>query len=423
MQRREFISRSISVSAFASLPLSELYTQVNANATRSSSGDDKTFDAIVIGVGSTGSATCYYLAKQGLNVLGLEQFDIPHELGSHAGQSRIIRKAYFEHPDYVPLLQRAYQNWKSLEDESRAQLYFKTGLLYFGKSDSPLIKGLRESAQKYSIEVNDLTAKQLSTQFPQFDIPEGYDRLIEPDAGFVTPERAILLYTERALQNGASIHTKEKTLAWDKSANVITVKTNKDTYQCNKLIITVGPWAGKVIPDLTKNLNVTRQMVAWVKPKKWQPFELGNFPCWTIADDARPGIYYGFPILNTAKFGGPIGLKLAHHTPGAISDPDTVNRIPLEEDESNLVSALNKFIPDGYESTHVMKTCLYTNTPDENFILDFLPGYDKDVVVASGFSGHGFKFASVVGEILSDMAVKGNTSQPIGFLNVKRFSK
>lgn len=418
MKRREFIGKTLGASAAAtSLPLPELYGRVSRQARMSSIDQQKNFDAIVIGVGSMGSSACYYLAKQGHRVLGLEQFDIPHDLGSHAGQSRIIRKAYFEHPDYVPLLERAYQNWKSLEAETGEQLYFKTGLLYFGKPDHALIKGLRLSATKYGIEVKDMTAEQ----FPQFSIPKGYDRLFEPDAGLVTPERSVLLYTERALKLGAAIHTKEKTLEWNRTGTTLTVKTDKGTYQCSKLIITAGPWAGKAVPNLAKNLTVTRQMIAWVKPKKWDSFTLGNFPCWTIADDARPGIYYGFPILSAAKFGGPIGLKLAHHYAGTISDPDAVNRVPSKEDEANLVYALNKFMPDGYESTHVMKTCLYTNTPDEHFILDYVPGQDKDVVIAAGFSGHGFKFASMVGEVMADLAMKGGTNMPIGFLNAGRF--
>ena len=422
MKRREFVYKTLGASAItASLSLAELNAAVNNQISNSASQKKKNYDVIVIGVGSMGSSTCYYLTKQGYSVLGLEQYDIPHELGSHAGQSRIIRKAYFEHPDYVPLLEKSYLNWKALEDETGAQLYFKTGLLYFGNSDQALIKGLRLSASKYSIEINDLTAQQVSANYPQFRIPEGYERLIEPEAGFITPERAVLLYTERAIQNGAAIHTKEKTIEWKKTGNTITVKTDKNTFQCNKLIITAGPWAGKVIPTLSKNLSVTRQIIAWVKPKKWQPFELGNFPCWTIADESKPGIFYGFPILSTGKFGGTIGLKLAHHTHGIISDPDTINRNPTVEDESNLIYALSKFIPDGYESTHVMKTCMYTNTSDENFILDYIPGYEKDVVVAAGFSGHGFKFASVVGEIMADLAMNGKTDQPTGFLNAKRF--
>ena len=421
MKRRDFMSKATVLTAAASsVPLAQLYARVNKQATQVASPAPN-YDVIVLGVGSMGSSTCYHLAKQGVSVLGIEQFDIPHELGSHAGQSRMIRKAYIEHPDYVPLLQSAYKNWHSLEAETGAELYFKTGILYVGKHNHPDITGLRKSAQLYSIEVNDLSRQQLAAQFPQFRIPEGYEVVIEPDAGFVTPERSILVYTERAIQLGAAIHTKEKTLDWKRNGGTITVTTNRQTYQCKKLIITAGPWAGKMIPGLSKNLKVTRQMVAWVKPRNWKQFELGTFPCWSIADDAQPGSFYGFPVLPTAKFGGPIGLKLAHHFHGTVSDPDNLNRVATPEDEAILVYALNKFFPEGYESTHVMKTCMYTNTPDENFILDFLPGQDKDVVVAAGFSGHGFKFSSVVGEIMADLAVKGSTAHPIGFLNAKRF--
>jgi sarcosine oxidase len=341
-------------------------------------------------------------------------------MGSHAGQSRIIRKAYFEHPDYVPLLIRAYRNWEELENATGSQVFFRTGLLYAGHKDHVLMKGIRQSSSIYRIRVDELSADEVKKQYSQFRLPTGYDILYEPDAGFVTPERAILLFTEQAIKNGVVIRTKEKVIEWKKTAHNITVLTDKDTYTCQKLVITAGPWAGKIIPDLQSKLRVTRQMIAWVSPKNWESFEMGNFPCWMIADDSNPGEYYGFPILPVGKLGGPIGLKLAFHFPGAVTDSDKVNRVPDAEDEARLVYALNKFIPEGYSSTLVMKTCMYTNTPDENFILDFLPGYD-DVVIATGFSGHGFKFASVVGEIMSDLALKGRTSLPIGFLNAKRY--
>lgn len=368
-----------------------------------------------------GSSTCYYLASRGYSVLGLEQFDIPHDQGSHAGQSRIIRKAYFEHPDYVPLLERAYENWREFENKTGSQIYFPTGLLYAGKSNDILIKGTRESARKYNVKVESLSIGEAKDRFPQFQIPEGYDVLFEPDAGFVTPERAILLFVEQAIRAGAHIHTKEKAISWKKEGETITVVTAKNTYTCKKLIITAGPWAGKMIPGFSTQLKVTRQVIAWVNPKEWKPFELGQFPCWMIDDHTQNGMYYGFPVLPVAKFGAPIGLKAALHYPGQVSDPDSVNRIPSKEDENNLVHGIDKFLSQGYSSTHVLKTCLYTNTSDEHFILDFLPGYNQDVVIAAGFSGHGFKFVSVVGEIMSDLAVKGKSELPIGFLNAQRF--
>ena len=404
-------------------PLRPVAEKVKQLIYKSNNIEQVNFDVIVLGVGSMGSSTCYYLAKQGIKVLGLEQFDIPNEMSSHAGQSRIIRKAYFEHSDYVPLLERSYQNWKQLEDITGTQVYFKTGLLYFGKPGHLMMKGVNKSADKYNIRLDRLSSKDLREKYPQIKIPDDYEKLFEPEAGFITPERAILLYTEKALQCGAVIKTKVKVLQWNKTKDGIQVTTSAGNYFAKKLIITTGPWAGKMIPGLSSVLSVTRQVVAWVIPKNISLFELGNLPCWMIADDAIPGAYYGFPVLPADRFYGPAGFKLAHHYPGTISDPDTISRVPTIDDETNLVYALNKFFPDGYKTTQVMKTCMYTNTSDENFILDFLPGYNKDVVIATGFSGHGFKFASVVGEIMSDLAIKGNTALPIGFLNTKRFEK
>jgi len=418
MKRREFIGNTVAIGGMASVvPISQLYSNVQKQL---SYNDSKTnYDVIVIGVGSMGSSACYHLAKQGHSVLGLEQFDIPHEIGSHTGQSRIIRKAYFEHPSYVPLLERAYKNWQSLEQAISSQLYFKTGLLYFGPDKHLLIKGTQESAIKYGIEVNQLTQKEQLKQFPQFKIPEDYTNLMEVDAGFVTPERAILAFTEQALKCGAIIHVKEKTLEWWKKDGVIKVKTNKQTYKCKKLVLTTGAWTSKFAA--VNNLEVTRQVMAWAQPKNWDMFDLNNFPCWTFADPSVKGIYYGFPILPASSFGGPVGLKFAHHTKGILSDPEIVSRNISKEEGSILVEAIRKFIPEGIDNIHSMKTCLYTYSPDEHFILDFY-NENKDVVIAAGFSGHGFKFASVIGEILSDLAIDGKTKYPIDFLSAKRFN-
>jgi sarcosine oxidase len=381
----------------------------------------KSFDVIVLGVGSMGSATCYNLAVSGVSVLGLEQFEIPHDQGSHAGQSRIIRKAYFEHPDYVPLLQRAYENWHAIENKTGSQVYFPTGLLYAGKSTDILIKGVRESATKYKINIESLSKSETTSRYPQFRIPEDYEVLFEPDAGFVTPERAISLFVEQAKSFGAQINAKEKVISWTQEAGIIKVITDKDSYTCKKLVITAGPWAGKMIPGLSSSLRVTRQVIAWVNPKQPKLFELQKSPCWMIDDDKHPGMYYGFPILSVDEFGLPAGMKLAYHYPGLTTDPDHVDRNPSKEEEQNLIAALDRYLPEAYSSTHVLKTCLYTNTPDEHFVIDFLPNFEHDVVIAAGFSGHGFKFVSVVGEILADLATNGKTDLPIGFLNAKRF--
>ncbi len=417
MKRRDFIVKTVGVTA-ASMSYSQLYSHIHKEI--ESTPNATNYDVIVIGVGSMGSSACYHLAKKGYKVLGLEQFDIPHEQGSHAGQSRIIRKAYGEASDYVPLLERAYENWKTLESETGSQVYYKTGLVYFGAANHTFLETVKQSSSQYKIPVNKLTENECTRKYPQFNLPHDFERLEEPDAGLLTPERSILLLVQQAIMKGAVVRTKEQVLEWKRENGTVTVKTNRGTYQAKKLIITAGPWAGKMIPNLAPKLKVTRQALAWVQPKKWDNFVLGKFPCWNVLNGGHD--FYGFPILPVDKFGGPLGLKLALHYPGGdVTDPDTVNRNTKESDENVLIQFLNQFMPEGYENTLTMKTCLYTNTPDENFILDYLPGFDKDVTIAAGFSGHGFKFVSVIGEILADLSMKGSTQMPIKFLSAQRF--
>ncbi len=379
------------------------------------------FDFIVIGVGSMGSATCYYLSQRGYKVLGLEQFTISHEFGSHVGQSRIIRKAYFEHPDYVPLMERAYENWRALEQNTGEQVYFRTGLLYAGNSTNEIIKGVKLAASLYNIELEKIDIDGSSKHFPQFVFPATFEALLEPEAGFIPPEKAIRLYATEATKKGATIHSNEKVIEWKKDGTNIIVKTERQTYQCKKLIITAGAWAGKMIPGFSDKIKVTRQFIAWIKTKNDDQFELTKFPCWMIGDDDKHGCYYGFPLLDTKKFGDPAGLKLAHHFPYQITDPDNVNRQTTEDDLENLKYCLDKYLPGVFDSFLSTKICLYANSPDENFIIDKLPGFEENVSIACGFSGHGFKFASVIGEILADLAIEGKTRLPIQFLSAKRF--
>lgn len=378
------------------------------------------YDAIVIGVGSMGSSTCYYLAKKGYKVLGIEQFDIVHEHGSHLGQSRIIRKAYFEHPDYVPLLQRAYANWHELEELTGKQIYYRTGLIYHGRSSHSIISDTKMASRRYNIPVHEISKTHLLNNYPQFSIPAVYETILEPDAGFVTPENAILLYTEAAMKKGAVIHTREKVTEWKKERAGVTVVTDKGTYRAKKLIITMGAWAGKAISKINVPLKVTKQVVAWMDPKNREAFALNTFPCWMVSDDTN-GLYYGFPLLPAATFGAPLGLKAARDDVGKVVDPDQVDRTISAEEEQELRGGLASFIPDANNKVLTLKSCLYTHSKDENFIIDHLPGYNGDVVIACGFSGHGFKFVSVMGEVLTDMAMLGKTSLPVEFLSLKRF--
>ncbi|MBM3442312.1 MAG: N-methyl-L-tryptophan oxidase [Bacteroidetes bacterium] len=380
-----------------------------------------TWDAIVLGVGSMGAATCLELARRGLRVLGLEQFDIPHVHGEHGGQSRIIRKAYYEHPDYVPLLETAYSNWQRLEQETGEQVYFPTGLLYFAASSHPLISGLRLSADAYGVPIGVLTSAEQKTRYPHFQLPDPFERLIEPAAGFLTPERCILLQAERAIDLGACIRSRECVRSWSPMREGVEVVTDKARYHAARLVITAGPWAGRQVPALSRRLRVTRQILAWVAPDRETGMGLSEFPCWTLGDAAWPGIFYGFPMLESQRFGGPRGLKLAHHAPATEVDPDHVQRQTDPADEAPIRYFLDQYMPGLRYQIEALHTCLYTNTPDEHFILDRLPGYEQQVCVAAGFSGHGFKFCSAVGEVMADFAEKGSTDHPVEFLRAGRF--
>jgi sarcosine oxidase len=375
------------------------------------------YDVIVIGIGSMGSSACYYLASQGLGVLGLEQFTIPNEKGSHGGQSRIIRKAYFEHADYVPLLEKAYKNWNDLEKITGERLYFKTGLLYHGPKDHPVIEGVKYAGELYNIPLQKNPSLQTLGLF-EFSNPG--ETIFEPDAGFLLPGRAIELYVEQASAKGAVIQTGERVIGWEKTRKGIKVQTEKDEYLSEKLVITAGAWTGKVSSELTSHLKVTRQLLIWMKPGDPDQYQPESFPCWMIADNDIQGVVYGFPYLNSKQFGEPEGLKAAVHFPGLVCDPDNVDRKITKDENEELFRVIKNYLP-GMKEVVGAKTCLYMNSGDENFIIDFLPGYDNDVVVACGFSGHGFKFVSVVGEILADLAIKGNSQLPIGFLSLGRF--
>jgi len=379
------------------------------------------WDVIVIGVGSMGAATCLELARRGCRVLGLERFGLAHGMGSHGGQSRIIRKAYYEHPDYVPLLEAAYRGWRRLEGETGERVYHPTGLLYFGAEDHPLIRGLRLSASTYGVPVHDIPRTDAGSRHPAFRIPDGFARLVEPDAGFLTPERCILLQAGRAMELGAHIRTRESVLSWSAAGDGVEVVTDAGRYRAARLVVTAGPWAGRMVPKLSGLLRVTRQVLAWVEPSDAGGFGPGAFPCWTLGDADWPGIFYGFPMLDTARFGGPSGLKLAHHAPAVETDPERVVRDTGPADLAPIRFFLDTYMPGVEYRVKELATCLYTNTPDEHFILDLLPGHGGRVAVAAGFSGHGFKFCSLVGEVMADLAMAGRTGHPIGFLGLGRF--
>lgn len=364
-----------------------------------------------------GSAACYYLARRGQKVLGLEQFDTPHEKGSHAGYSRIVRKAYFEHPNYVPLLERAYELWREFEVRSGVKLYHQTGIAYFGQPQNENINGIRNSAALHGIPIENYSRDIYKERFPDFKVPQDFDAIFEPDAGYVMPEMAIRTYVNEAENLSAEIRRNTPVAGWKKDGRLIRVFTADGEFTSEKLVITSGAWTSTVVPYLKVRLKVTRQLLAWVAPLKPQTLTVKRFPCWFV-EDPLLGTFYGFPMFTNGE--GPVGLKLAHHFQGTSSRPEEINETLPGDETGKLRHFLRTYLPGVGEDIISTKQCLYTYSPDTHFIIDKLPGYD-DVVIACGFSGHGFKFVPVVGEVLADLAMYGKTGLPVEFLGIGRF--
>lgn len=374
-----------------------------------------TFDVIVIGVGAMGSSACFHLARRGVKTLGLEQFDIGHARGSSHGDSRMIRKAYFEHPNYVPLLHRAYALWDELEAMSRRKLLHRTGGVFIGPTDRTLVSGALAAARKHHLPHEVLSSEELKRRWPTFVVPADWAAVAEPDAGFLLPERVIHAYADLALRHGAEIHAHEPVRHWQREGSGYLVQTHVGTYAADRLIFCGGAWSGRLLADLGASLKVTRQVLAWVWPKEPRLFELGQLPVWAI-DSLDGGLYYGFPINDAT-----LGFKFAHHLPTATEvDPDAVSRELTPADREGARAILSAHLPSADGPLLALKTCLYTNSPDGHFIIDAHPDH-PGIQVACGFSGHGFKFASVIGEVLAGAAAGEPPDANIDFLRLARF--
>jgi sarcosine oxidase len=372
------------------------------------------FDAIVVGVGGMGSATAWQLARRGRNVLGLEQFDIPHASGSSHGINRIIRLAYYEDPSYVPLLKRAYELWRELETACGEHLLHITGSIDASEPDGIVFTGALESCKLHDLSHDVLTSAELSTRFPGYRLPEDYLALYQEDGGFLLSERCIVQHAQEAMKLGAQIHGREEMLDWDSSENGISVRTTRDTYQADKLIFTAGAWMGRLVDGLAPLLQPERQVLAWLQPLEPALFKPETFPVFNLT--VPEGRYYGFPV-----FGNP-GFKVGryHHLDEAV-DPSTPLRAPDQADEEILRAYVSRYTPMANGPTLALRTCLFTNSPDEHFIIGTLPD-DERVIVASPCSGHGYKFCSVIGEILADLAIDGSTRHDISLFRLDRFS-
>lgn len=378
------------------------------------------YDIIVLGVGAMGSSACWHLAKRGLRVLGIEQYNIAHAHGSSGGDTRLVRQAYYEHADYVPLLRRAYEHWDAIGDETGSPVLHRTGGLYLGRPDRPFIAGSRKAAEQHGIAYDMLDNAEVARRFPQFAVPENFAAMYEHDAGFVYSERAIAAFALQASVHGAKILSNERVTNWSADAHGVTVDTNLGRHTADRLIIAAGPWAATVASEFAPLLTVTRQVLGWVDPPNSADYAMGRFPCWGIEDDTPnfDGVYYGFPMVDPAD-----GLKLAHHAAGEpIAHPNELDRSVHESDANDFRPVLDRFLPGAAGPTRRIHVCMYTCSPDHHFIIDRHPDEPR-VTIATGFSGHGFKFASVVGEALADLSTEGRSDLPIGFLGLDRFTK
>ena len=371
------------------------------------------FDCIVIGVGGMGSSTLYNLAKRGRRVLGLEQFDIPHAEGSSHGVNRIIRLAYYEHPSYVPLLRRAYELWSEIESVTGEQLLYKTGSIDTAPSGHEVFEGSLESCLLHDIPHRVLNHAQINEEFPGYQLPPGHMGLLQGDGGFVLSERSIVAYANAAMSTGAEIHAREVVSGWEPDQGGVRVFTDRGEYTAERLVITAGAWTSGMVPILDDLAVPERQVLAWLQPIDGSLYTPEVFPVFNAYFDE--GRYYGFPVYGIPGF----KVGRYHHLEEVI-DPDFAIKTVNSEDEAVLRSAVERYFPKANGTTMTLKTCMFTNTPDEHFIVDLLPA-NSQVAVAAGFSGHGFKFASVIGEILADLAINGETEHNIDLLIIDRF--
>lgn len=363
-----------------------------------------------------GSAACAHLARKGVEVLGLDQFQPPHEMGSHHGGARMIRQSYFEHPDYVPLLMRAYALWRELERESGRRLLFETGGLYMGPPGALIVEGALRAAREHSLPHELLDAASIRERFPAFRIPDSFAGFYEERAGYLLPGEAILAHLDMARRYGAILSTEQQVLAWKAGHHGVEVTTAEGTHRADRLVITSGLWAARLLGEIGVFLRVTRQPLAWMEIEDAGPFHGKRFPCWFIETN-RPWGHYGFPVRE-----GEPRLKFALHQPGRTVMPGE----PMAESaDGEEAGGLHDFARTyfGEEACGRLTTrlCRYTNSPDQHFIIGKHPE-DPRVLLAAGFSGHGFKFGTVIGEILAELTIEGETRQPIALFSPNRFT-
>jgi sarcosine oxidase len=370
------------------------------------------YDAIVLGVGGVGSAALFHLASRGARVLGLDRFAPPHDRGSSHGQTRLIRQAYYEHPDYVPLVQRAFNGWRALEAGSGETLYHEVGLLQVGPAAGEVVRGVRASAARHHLPIENLTPREAAARFRGFRIPDFCEAIFERRAGYLLVERAVQAHVNEALRMGATLQSGEEVRRWRVTGPGIAVESDRATYAADRLVVTAGPWAGQLLAELGIPLEVRRKPLYWFRTRG--DAYLADRGCPGFLYDLPQGCFYGVPQIDSA------GVKVAQHTGGpVVGDPLTVDRQLDARDQQPVADFVDAYLSEATTECTAHTVCMYTMTPDAHFVVDKHPVHAQ-VVLAAGLSGHGFKFTGVLGEALADLALAGQTSLPIGFLSATR---
>lgn len=371
------------------------------------------YDVIVVGLGAMGSAAAYQVAARGRRVLGLDTYHPGHEHGSSHGRTRIIREAYYEAPEYVPLARRSLALWHELAALAERPLFTRTGGLCFGAPETDMVAGTLASARQFGIAHEYLPAAEVNARFPAYRLDEGQWAVYEPGAGLLAPEDCIAAYLEQATAQGAELRHGEPVRRWLPDGDGVRVETDRGSYRAARLVLAAGPWSGELLADLGLPLELWRIMHVHFEPDAPERFGVGRCP-WSLWEIPE-GIYTAF----TAMPGD--GVKTGRHDVGEPCTIDSVRREIDPAEVEDLRRHLNRYLPGAGGGMKWALTCLYTVTPDHHFVIDRHPEYPQ-VSYACGFSGHGFKFAPVVGEILADLALEGATSHEIRLFAAGRFS-
>ncbi len=369
-------------------------------------------DVIVVGVGGMGSAATYHLAKRGLDVIGLERYDVPHSQGSSHGITRIIRLPQYEDPAYVPLVQRAMDLWQDLDDGWNAPLLHQVGSVDFSHPEGSLASDSKTSCDVHDIPHEVLTGEDLSRRFPGYEVPDDYRAVYQSDGGFLHAEQCTVAHVEAAHRHGATVRARESVHDWHATESGVRVTTDRGTYAAGSMVVTAGAWTGQLLPELDPYLEPERQVLGWFQPTI-SAFDPDQFPVFVA--EVPDGHYYGFPVYQVPGF----KLGKFNHL-NETGRPAELKREPDRADEQLLREFADSYFPGAGGPTMRLSTCMFTNTPDEDFILDRHPDH-PNVVVGAGFSGHGFKFASVIGEILASLAADGQTDHDLDLFELSRF--